>query len=91
MTEKIKKNVVPKGTVKSEQLLKKRKTVSLESHNNKRAMELALGQNPYFFSPRWISKYLVQSIKKTRDIALAYAGDISLAFDLLLKDKEKYR
>jgi len=31
-----------------------------------------------FFTPRWISRYIVQSIK--------ICGDISLAYDLLLQD-----
>jgi len=33
-----------------------------------------------FFGPRWISKYLVQSIHK--------CGDMSMAFDLLLEDSK---
>lgn len=35
--------------------------------------------DPFFFNPRWISKYLAESIRQT--------GDVSLAFDLMLKDK----
>jgi len=31
-----------------------------------------------FFAPRWISRYIIQSIKKT--------GDMSEAYELLLQD-----
>jgi hypothetical protein len=44
-----------------------------------RARETAICYDPFFFAPRWISRYLVESIRQT--------GDISIAFDLMLKDK----
>ena len=51
------------------------KRLSRLEKNNRTRLEEILSEDPFFFAPRWISRYVVRSIE--------LCGDMSLAFDLL--------